>query len=298
MSATRTKFRIGPAGWSYEDWYGPVYPQPRPRGFQPLAFIGQYYNAVEVNTSFYRTPSPRMTARWPALVPADFRFTFKLTQDFTHHRRAFPSAAEIAAFKDGLEPVQAAGQLGPLLMQFPWSFRYEAQAVDWLQRLADAFAEYERFVEVRHTSWAEPAALAALRAAGGYVNIDQPTLRDCLGPTDHVFGDSGYVRLHGRNARAWFASDQPIFERYNYLYDEKELRAWLVRLEKMAAEAQQVYVIANNHYRGQGPVNALELRALVEGGKVEVPPTLLKAFPRLERITASPPPRGLFGQPL
>lgn len=295
MSAPlRAKLWIGPSGWSYDDWEGIVYPQPRARSFKPLAFLAQYFNAVEVNSSFYRVPAPRMTAAWPRLVPADFRFAFKLTQSFTHARAAFPGAAEVRAFSDGLAPIRDARRLGPLLIQFPWSFRYAPESVDWLHRVADAFPDFERFIEVRHATWAQPEALAALRTCGGYCNIDQPPLRDCIGPTQHVFGRGAYVRLHGRNARNWFAEDQPAYERYNYLYGEDELRAWVTRLNAMCAEAENVYVFANNHYKGQGVVNALELRALLEGAPVSVPSELARVYPRLTRIARPQPRTGLF----
>ncbi len=294
MSAAPAKLWIGPAGWDYPDWGGIVYPAARPRGFKPLAYLARYFNAVEVNSSFYRIPSPRMTAAWPQLVPADFRFAVKLTQVFTHERREFPAPADVRAFCEGVAPLREAGRLGPLLIQFPWSFRCTPEAVEWLKRLAASFAEFERFIEVRHGSWAAPEALETLKETGGYCNIDQPRLRDCLGPTTHVFGRDAYVRLHGRNARNWFAENQPAFERYNYLYSEDELREWVARLNSLCTHAENVYVFANNHYRGQGPVNALELRALLTGQPVVTPPDLLAAYPRLNAIARTGPKRGLF----
>jgi len=290
----RARLWIGPSGWSYDDWYGVVYPQERSARFKPLAYLSQFFNAVEVNSSFYRTPTARMTAAWVRQVPSEFRFAFKLTRIFTHERAEFPAQSEVEAFREALRPVREAGRLGPLLMQFPWSFRYTSDAVEWLRRLADAFPDFERFVEVRHASWAQPEALADLAAAGGYCNIDQPRLRNCLGPTEHVFGRNAYVRLHGRNARNWFADDVPSYERYNYLYSDEELREWVWRLDAMAGRAENLYVFANNHYRGQGPVNALELRALLEGGKVAVPDELRAAYPRLAAIARPPRAPHLF----
>lgn len=285
MTPGQSKLWIGPSGWSYEDWYGLVYPSARPRAFKPLACLARYFNAVEVNSSFYRLPTARMTAAWPRLVPEDFRFAFKLTQVFTHERDAFPSQQTVQAFRDGTAPIRESGRLGPLLMQFPWSFRHSQEAVDWLRRLADSFGDFNRFIEVRHTSWAEPEALEALRQVGGYCNIDQPQLSKCLGPTQHVFGRDAYVRLHGRNAANWFADKVPSHERYNYLYSDEELREWVKRLNAICDQAHDVFVFANNHYRGQGPVNALELKWLMTGQAVEAPPTLIEAYPRLKHIT-------------
>jgi len=290
----RARFWIGPSGWSYPDWAGVVYPQPAPRGFKPLAFIAQHFNAVEVNSSFYSIPTARLTATWSPLVPEEFRFAFKLTRIFTHEPEAVPDPAAVAAFRDALKPVLEAGRLGPLLIQFPWSFRYTGEAVERLRRLAAAFPDLDRVIEVRHASWNQPEALDVLRQVGGLCNIDQPRLRNCLGPAQHVFGSTAYVRLHGRNAANWFADNIPTYERYNYLYSEDELREWVTRLDAMAARAQNVYVFANNHYRGQGVTNALELRAMLEGGPVVVPDELLRAYPRLQRIASPPREPGLF----
>ena len=295
MAATRNcQLWIGPSGWSYDDWNGIVYPARRPRGFRPLAHIARYFNAVEVNSSFYRIPTAHMTAGWPDQVPADFRFAFKLTQSFTHQRSAFPDASEIRAFHVGVEPIRDAGLLGPLLIQFPWSFRYSPEAADWLGRLADAFPDSDRFVEVRHSSWNAPAAWEVLARAGGVCSIDQPQLRDCLAPTERVAGRGTYVRLHGRNAQSWFAENRPSFERYNYLYSETELQEWVTRLNALCEEAEYAYVFANNHYKGQGPVNALELQAMLTSERVSVPETLLDAYPRLNRIARPPEQPTLF----
>ncbi len=284
-STPRPQFWIGPAGWSYEDWYGTVYPLPKPRGFKPLAYLARYFNAVEVNTSFYRIPSPALTEGWVPQVPAEFRFTFKLPQSFTHERGAFPSQADVQAFQEALRPIQDADRLGGVLVQFPWSFRFEPASVDRLLRIAEAFPGQRHFVEVRHRSWAEPTALDAIRQLGACCNIDQPHLRDCLRPSEHVLDGRAYVRLHGRNARAWFAKDVPRYERYNYLYSREELAQWIERLDRLAAQAHEIYVITNNHYRGQAPANALEIKALLEARPPSAPADLVRTFPRLADAT-------------
>ncbi len=276
-----TGWRIGTSGWSYPDWNGIVYPVKRGRGFSPLRQIASTFNAVEVNSTFYAIPAPRVTAAWPALTPEGFRFAVKVPQLFTHVEPRVVDPVQVTAFGAALAPLAEATRLGPLLIQFPWSFRYSTASADHLARLADAFGEYERFVEVRHSSWASEAALAAIRSAGGYCNIDQPVLRDCLGPTEYVFGRNAYVRLHGRNAATWFAEGLPPFERYNYLYDEAELREWVRRLLAIRAQAEEVYAFTNNHYRGQGVANALELMALLGMALPRIPEELHNAYPSL-----------------
>ena len=295
MSTARQapQFRIGPSGWSYPDWYGCVYPRRTPSSFRPLRLISELFNTVEVNTTFYAVPEARVTERWPPQVNADFRFAVKLHQSLTHERGDI-DAALLRAFDEATRPIRAAGMLGPLLIQFPWSFRFGPPAADYLRRLADALPGYERFIEVRHASWSEPEALEALAAAGGVCNIDQPRLPQNLAPREIVTGGTAYARLHGRNAANWFAEGLPPFERYNYLYGEAELREWAERLSRLATRAQTVYAFANNHYRGQGVANALELRAMLEGGRVRATDELLAAYPRLAAIAMPPREPGLF----
>lgn len=289
-----TRFLIGTCGWSYPDWNGLFYPARRPRGFSPLRFLSRYFNAVEVNTSFYALPSAALCASWPEQTPSDFRFAFKLTRVFTHDEAHAAGPQDAAAFLEGLAPLRAAGRLGPLLLQFPQSFHFSEQSVERLRRLADWFSQMQRFIEVRHRSWSAPQALAALAQFGGYCNIDQPRLRDCLPPTAHVLGETGYVRLHGRNAANWFAAGRKPFERYDYLYSEEELRGWVQRLNEMCDAAREIYVFTNNHYRGQAAANALQLRAMLGNEPVAAPPELLTAYPALRPFAAAPPGEFLF----
>lgn len=137
--------------------------------------------------------------------------------------------------------------------------------------------------------------MAFLRSVGGYCNVDQPQLRDCIGPTAHAFGPVGYVRLHGRNAANWFARGKPAFERYNYLYSEAELRDWLDRIRSLAEASEEVYVFANNHYQGQGPANALELMSMLAGNQIPMPAPLVRAYGRLADRALPPAQGDLFG---
>jgi len=289
------KLFVGPSGWSYSDWEGIVYPKPAPRGFHPLAYLARFFCAVEVNTSFYRPPTPRMTAAWVRRVEhiERFLFAFKLFQRFTHHREPY-GPPEVQAFREGLRPVAEAGRLGCVLAQFPWSFRRGAEGFDWLARLAEDFAEFPLIVEVRHDSWDHDEVREQFRQMRlGWCNIDQPRLAHCLGPTSHVTGDIAYVRLHGRRRYTWFADGVPASERYNYLYAPEALREWADRVRELGERAARVFVFANNHHAGQGPANAIELRALLEGGPVPAPATLREHFAALSGMTIVPKEMGL-----
>jgi uncharacterized protein YecE (DUF72 family) len=191
--------RVGPAGWSYQDWAGQVYPKPRPRGFDPLNYLAQYFDAVEINSTFYGIPEAKTTRQWVERVREhpSFRFTAKLWQGFTHEGTAGPQDA--AAFRQAMAPLQEAGRLGAVLLQFPYRFHHTPENRASLQRLADALRAYPLVLEVRHRSWDRPEVYAFLSELGmGFCNIDQPQVSYAIGLTAHVTSPVGYLRLHGR----------------------------------------------------------------------------------------------------
>ncbi len=283
---------VGTSGWSYADWDGVVYPRHRPRGFSGVSFLAEYFDAVELNTTFYRPPTARMSECWLRQSEAnrDFLFTAKLWQRFTHQRWEPWTDRDRTMVIEGLRPLVEAGKLGALLIQFPWSFVASTENRDWLQRVAGAFARFPLVVEVRHASWLEEEALDFLRAHSlGFCNIDQPTSTQSVAPTNLLCGPVGYFRFHGRNRKAWFDPDAGRNERYNYLYGEDELEPWARGIEQMLNDANRIFVMNNNHYRGQAAVNALQLKARLGEGKVNAPSTLVNAYPILKRIARPQP---------
>jgi uncharacterized protein YecE (DUF72 family) len=289
MTPEPAPIRIGPSGWNYEDWHGIVYPAPAPRRFDALAYLGRFFNAIEVNSTFYHPPAARTVASWVRRVPppADFKFTVKLWQGLTHRRDEPYDKGAARDFLAALQPMFESGHFGCLLIQFPWSFRCSDDAFDWLAPLADDVRDARPVIEVRHASWDNEAARDRLAALGlSYCNVDQPALRDCIGANAHVTGPIGYFRFHGRRRDTWFAANISPHERYNYLYSPAELEEWTPRIREVAVEAAETFVFTNNHYRGQAPANALQLRAMLGEHRVMVPPPMIDHFPALAGISA------------
>lgn len=283
MAATRgqSPLRIGVAGWSYRDWEGIVYPPGLP-GRERLPFLARFFDCIEINSTFYRPPVADHARRWAGAV-ADrprFLFTAKLSKGFTHEGDLAPPA--VRAFREGIAPLAEAGRLGALLAQFPWFFRDTPEARDRIARIASAFRGLPVVVELRHRSFAARDALAFLEDLGlGFAAIDLPLARDTMRPSSVNTGPIGYVRLHGRNREAWFSREATRDQKYDYLYSPGELAAWLPRIRRLAEKTRLTFVVANNHYRGKAPANALELIRLLEGGRVEAPDPLVEAYPDL-----------------
>jgi len=312
--------RVGVAGWDYRDWAGIVYPSPLPRGFDRLAFLADFFDVVEINVTFYRQVDPRTAASWGDRAPTgpSFLFTAKLYQALTHggtSPRALrtstgaagtsgtPSPAERIGDVDlraeariylaGIDPLRRSGRLGAVLMQFPHAFHDRPDSRRHLARLVGLLPGLPLVAEFRHRSWDNDGALDFLRELGvGFCNIDQPSLGSTLAPTEHVTSLIAYVRLHGRNAGTWFARKEkagaPVAgqeagsARYDYLYSMPELVPWVDRARRMAERAEEVFIIANNHYRGKGPANAVMMKSALASRRVRAPAGLIAGFADLK----------------
>ena len=212
--------RVGPAGWSYPDWEGIVYPADKPRGFDPLQYLARFFDTIEINSTFYRPARPDVARRWARRVAENehFKFTAKLWQRFTHQRDAAWSSDEVDLAREGLDALADEGRLGAVLIQFPWSFKAVEASQEWLADVLGAFADYPLVVEVRHASWNQPRFYEWLAERGsGFVNIDQPLFGRSIEPSSRATGRVGYVRLHGRNYEDWFREGAGRDARYDYL---------------------------------------------------------------------------------
>ena len=292
------RVRIGTAGWSYKDWEGIFYPSGmQHRKMHPLEYLARFFDTTEINTSFYGPIKAQLAKVWcrkVAAVNPDFLFTAKLYRAFTHSPNAVMEPTSAASIRptdedefrtrEGLDVLASEGRLGALLIQFPVSFKNTSLNREYLDRLLRQFIEYPCVVEVRDSSWDNAETLAAFAQKNvAFCNIDQPVMGRSLAPTEHVTAPIAYVRLHGRNYDQWFDSDNRN-DRYNYLYNEKELEGWKNRIENVAEKALTTYVITNNHFESKAGVNALELKAMVSGKRVAAPRTLLQKYPELRRF--------------
>jgi len=294
--------RIGTSGWNYPTgngtWNGIFYPSPedRPRGFDELRFYAERFNTVEVNSTFYGQPRANATLGWAKRTPQDFDFTVKLFQKFTHPKLAIDQTpitqADIDVFKGGVDPLAAAGKLGPLLAQFPSSFQRTQEAVDYLGWLLNAFDGYELAIELRHRSWSDsPNTMALLdQHQAAWVQIDEPKFSSSI-RQDLVGGNAGlyYLRLHGRNASQWWDHAESE-DRYNYFYSPQELAPIAEVVKDVRSMVKKAYLFFNNHFSAQSIANATTLKHMLdEPITARMPPELVERFPDLAGIVSTLP---------
>lgn len=303
--------RVGPAGWSYRDWAGVVYPRRKPRGFHPLPYLARFLQCLEINSTFYAPPRAELCERWVRLLGPhdDFLLTAKLHRDFTHRLRA-DSRGELEAdaerFLEGLEPLARAHRLAALLVQFPHSFHHGDEELRHLGRLQGLFGRHPLVLEVRHASWFRRRAWNQISGLGySLAHIDLPAARDHPPAWHEPTGPIGYLRLHGRNDATWFARDVGRDARYDYLYSPEELEGVTARARRIAGLHDQTFVVTNNHFEGQAVANALEILSSLRGSVVDGPAELVARFPRLAasvrpislRVRAPRPPGASGGPP-
>ena len=288
---------VGTAGWDYKDWEGIVYPAQIKKSQHPVEYMARYFDMLEINTSFYGHIKPEWGKLWcrkARTVNPHFLFTAKLNRAFTHSPVAIVQSTSAETIqvgsndeqwaKAGFDSLAEENMLGAVLLQFPISFKNTDRNRDYLDSLIEKFCLYPLAVEVRHNSWTNEGTLRYFTQKGvAFCNIDQPILGKAVIPSAQVTSQVGYVRLHGRNYDQWFDSDSGN-DRYNYLYTQPELDKWKGLIDIVAGKAQKTFVVTNNHFEGKAAVNALQLKSMLSGNTVNVPPSLRSCYWELSEI--------------
>jgi uncharacterized protein YecE (DUF72 family) len=274
-----------------------------------LGWYAQHFDLVEVNSTFYSVPEPRMVERWCAATPNDFTFDVKLHQLFSFHSTAakllppdLQRCAEIDAkgkvkstpdlqeallksFMCATSILRKAGKLGLLLLQLSPAFSPRKHQLVELEPLMEALSDYDLAIEFRNRNWAVGNQLESTidflhghRAI--FVNLDAPASDHfTVMPSDVdevTNAKAAYLRLHGRNAKAYITG-KTVAARFDYDYDDKEIAEVAERSKKLAREARELHVIFNNNNLDYAPRSALSLRKAL-GQIVRTPVQTLELF--------------------
>lgn len=266
--ATGGPILIGTSGYSFRDWVGPFYPAGTPSS-EFLSYYTRHFNVVEVNSSYYGIPKPRVMHLMERKTPPGFRFVVKLHQSMTHEATRNP--ATYREFADALEPLKLAGKFDGLLAQFPGGFRRNEANLAHLEALRELLPRDPLYVEFRNESWLTPELEPWLAERElGYVAVDEPQLPGLLPPVTMSTNGDVYVRFHGRNEKNWYGGGG---DRYDYNYSETELRDWMEKVRELADRARRTYLFFNNCHAGQAARNAKLMHELLrmQQANVEMP---------------------------
>ncbi len=308
--------RCGVAGWDYKSWKGTVYPERAGRGFDQLAYLARYVPVLEINRTYYRAASAEEGKRWlERIASLDATFTAKMPEQFVAPGRTW-TKSDVEAARAGMDVLAEGGKLAAVILQFAHSFKrlrkdesIDERNAEWLRDVIEAFPGLPLFVEFRHRSWDAPDVLDQLREMNvGWVNVDQPMLFEGALPlSDHATTELGYLRMHGRNYKAWSqgsrgrssaktaenvearkaktkeeraAEEAQKDAKFDYLYTSKELDALAEVAQRIAKQpgVRDVVCVNNNHMLGKAPANALMLESIVRHEKVPAPPDLFREY--------------------
>lgn len=262
--------RIGISGWRYPGWRGDFYP-PGLVQRRELAYAADRFGAIEINGSFYSLQRPTSYAAWREQTRDGLVFAVKGGRFITHMKKL--AGVETALANFWASGVLALGpKLGPLLWQLPPTLGFDGDRLsrffDQLPRTTAAAVELARghdakipqpwlttdadrpmrhALEVRHASFATPAAVELLRRHDvGFVVADTagrwPLILETT--SDHV-----YVRLHGD------------VELYTSGYTDAALDTWAARVQGWADGGRDVHVFFDNDVKVRAPYDAMALMA-------------------------------------
>jgi uncharacterized protein YecE (DUF72 family) len=264
-----SKIYIGTSGWSYPKgegtWKGFFYPSGR---INELEYYSQFFNSVEINSSFYRPPNPEFTINWVRRTPENFKFTIKLWQKFTHPKMYLETTNEepiiskdiVDLFKRSIDPLIENNKLGAILAQFPASFRNNSFSRRVLGAVIATFDNYPLAVELRHRSWSDDDITAEIlnEADVSWVQIDEPKFSSSIATEVPLTSNLSYFRFHGRNAKDWWQGNNET--RYRYLYSIEEIRELTTRVKQAARVTNLTFAFFNNHWQAYAPRNAVDMQ--------------------------------------
>jgi uncharacterized protein YecE (DUF72 family) len=265
---------VGTASWTDKTllasgWY----PESANTAEKRLAYYARQFPLVEVDATYYSPPAEATAQLWVDRSPAHFLFNIKAFSLLTGHptkvsaiykdlrpetekKNIYPDDLTPQTYEDvwtrflsALDPLVAAGKLGVILFQFPPWFTIRRANKQYLLEVAKRCSPLRIAVELRHESWFagdnQAETLEFLRQHQlPYVSVDMPQgHKSSIPPVLEATSDLAVVRFHGHSDK-WTSKD--IYEKFGYLYSEKELRSWVPKLEQLSQETAQTHVLMNN----------------------------------------------------
>ena len=295
--------RLGVAGWTDPSLTEPgvFYPDDATTPEARLRYYASKFSLVEVDATYYALPTRELAQRWVSRTPRSFVFDIKAHALMTGHgtevhrlpgwitealparlraaKRVFPGVlpTEIIdevwrRFLDALSPLRVAGKLGAVLLQFPPWFKPSPESADAIRHARTRLGDTLGAVEFRHRDWLQgrvaDRTFQLLQELGlAYVMVDAPQGTDSsVPPTVGVTSERlAVVRLHGRRAETWEKRHDVVSERYRYLYQDHQLRTWVLPIVDIALKHQGVHVLFNNNHANYATTNALEMTEMLLG---------------------------------
>ena len=266
-SAPKTPILIGTSGYDYPEWKGVFYPNDLKRK-DFLSYYASQFNALELNNTFYNMPTAERLLSFYERSSGLLQFSIKANRLLTHEiDRNWQAAA--SDFLAAVAPLAEKNSLCAVLFQFPQSFHYTDENRIYLAKLIAQFQGLPVVIEFRHVEWIKESVLQGLeQRSASLCFCDMPQLKalpDGKTIKAPFIGPTAYIRLHGRNESAWYASDSSPngSSRYTYNYSDKELAAFVPVIKSAVISGKKPVVFFNNHPNGSGASNAKKIKELL-----------------------------------
>jgi uncharacterized protein YecE (DUF72 family) len=269
----RGRISVGIGSWADREYNGLLYPKGLPDD-ERLKTYAQWFSHVEVNATFYRMPWEKAVAAWADQTPPDFKFDVKLHKSFAEDPAGVTrDESGVARFLGGLQPLIETKKLGALLLLMTPRFSPKSHRLEEFDPLIEKFRPHPLALELRNSGWVDEqhreATLEFFRSRRlVWVDVDMPRLAaaSIMPALDEVTNPQlAYLRLHGR--RADWTTLKTTEERHTYEYSAGELEEIATRVRALAAKADAVHVVANNHAKDLAPKTALALKKLLEASR-------------------------------
>ena len=267
---------LGTCSWADEGLLKNWYPRKVSTAEARLRYYAERFDTVEVDSPFYRLPSPETAARWAERTPAGFVFHAKASKEMTGHEETDSRERAFAQFRESLAPLEASGKLRGILLQFHPRVKKSREALDELRDVTKLLSPLVPLIEFRHRSWMTEEergdTLAFLEQHGlAYVSVDSPRTRasNVLPRIAAATHDVAYIRFHGRNWKTWNKKTKTSGERFDWLYSAEDFEDWVEPIAKLAEEAGEVYAMFNNNRFDYAPRSAQVLRGLLDAAGIE-----------------------------
>jgi len=247
-------FRIGCSGWSYNDWVGVFYPkETQPQDY--LKLYSRVFDSVEIDSTFYRAPSPAMVQHWYNSTSTSFIFSPKIPKRITHDQHLENTESYMQHFVVTLGQLRE--KLGPFVIQLPPSFKNPKHLKALEGFIQGLDTEYRYAIEFRHKSWFTHEIEALLRDH----NVCQAwSVNQYLTTPATLTADFIYLRLVG---------DRKISEFKTLQRDQGDaMKTWRRAVQETGDSVKDRFIFFNNHFAGFGPGSANEFRRLL--GLVEL----------------------------
>jgi uncharacterized protein YecE (DUF72 family) len=244
------KIYVGTSGWSYKDWVGNFYPAIIKQS-NYLEYYSRSFNTVEIDSTFYGVPRKATIANWYRMVPDDFKFSSKFPQEITHESGLSGAEDLLKAYLDTMSGLKE--KLGPLLLQFPYSFKPEMSEnlAKFIQLLPKGFTF---IVEIRNKKWLNERFYDMLRKDSiGLALLDHPWMPKVEIATSRTL----YVRFLGDRKAI---PDDFTAERVDRRQD---LDGWERLIRTLEEKVDDFYGYFNNHYSGHSPTTANRFLSLL-----------------------------------